>query len=70
MPPCRSIYTWQGEIQESSEVLLICKTRSELVEKLESRVLELHSYDTPEFVAFEASVVAPSYLKWINEVTL
>lgn len=33
----RSIYFWQGKIEDEQEVLMIVKTKSELFEELEKR---------------------------------
>lgn len=69
IPPCVSVYSWEGAVQESSEHLLILKTQKKLIARVETRVMELHSYDTPEFVALEAQHVAPQYKKWIKSVS-
>ncbi|MCB0334615.1 MAG: divalent cation tolerance protein CutA, partial [Bdellovibrionales bacterium] len=45
------------------------KTQKKLIARVETRVMELHSYDTPEFVALEAQHVAPQYKKWIKSVS-
>ena len=49
----RSLYWWDGEVQDDPEVVVILKSRTELMEALTSRVKELHSYDVPlcRFVA-------------------
>src|SRR5262249_24878019 len=38
VPGVRSIYRWQGEIQDDAEVLLIVKTRASLLDALAARV--------------------------------
>lgn len=65
----RSIYSWQGKIEDDSEVLLIVKTRKELFESLSEKVKELHSYSVPEIIALPIISGSEDYLKWINEVT-
>ena len=61
----RSIFSWQGKIEDTSEALLLLKTRTELFEELKKRVLELHSYEVPEVVALKISAGHQPYLDWI-----
>lgn len=64
----RSVYRWQGEIAEDTEVLLLIKTRRELFPTLSQRIRELHSYDTPEIVLLEAEA-EQVYGRWLAEAT-
>ncbi len=65
----QSIYWWKGEVREDAELLLIMKTRSELVEAVQKRVKELHSYEVPEIIAMPIAQGLPAYLSWIVEST-
>lgn len=65
----RSIYSWQGKIEDDSEVLMIAKTRRKLFSDLESRVKELHSYDVPEIIAVPIVSGSGDYLKWLKDST-
>jgi periplasmic divalent cation tolerance protein len=65
----RSIYRWQGAIEEAAEVLLVLKTTAARQAELEAAVCALHPYDVPEFVALTASHVAPAYLRWLQAET-
>ena len=67
--PCRSIYRWQGDIEQEDEYILLCKTKRDLYEKLQSRVIEIHSYDVPAIVAFDISRGESDYLRWIAAQT-
>lgn len=64
-----SVYRWQDEVQEDGEVVVIAKTRRELVPRLTERVLELHSYDCPCVVALPITGGNPAFLAWIAEET-
>ena len=66
----RSIYLWQGKIEDDTEVLMIVKTRKELFEQLSSRVKELHSYDVPEIIALPIITGSEDYLKWLRDSTI
>ncbi len=63
--PAASIYRWEGKVARDEEVLLFIKTTAAGVAPLQARVLELHPYDTPEFLAFEVRAGAPDYLAWV-----
>ena len=65
----RSVYWWQGAVQEDSEVVLISKTRRELVERLTGRVRELHSYAVPCVVELPIARGNPDYLRWLVDET-
>ena len=65
----RSIYRWQGKIEDGSEVLMIVKTKKKLFKDLLFKVKELHSYDVPEVIALPIVDGSEEYLKWLKEVT-
>jgi periplasmic divalent cation tolerance protein len=61
-----SHYWWDGKITSETEALLVIKTRSDVVDRLKARVLELHPYTVPEFIVLDASNVAEAYAAWID----
>ena len=66
----RSLYRWEGEVQDDAEAVLIVKTRSDLVEALTKRVIEIHPYDVPCIVAWPIEGGNPDYLNWLQAETL
>lgn len=66
IPGATSIYSWEGKIEESSEVVLVIKSRAELYQKLEKRISDLHSYEVPEIVMLNAEDVEEKYLNWLD----
>jgi periplasmic divalent cation tolerance protein len=64
----RSIYSWQGKIEDEKEVLMIVKTQKTLFDTLMKKVKELHSYTVPEIIALPIIAGSEDYLKWLNEV--
>jgi periplasmic divalent cation tolerance protein len=68
--PVRSVYRWQGRIEQNDEELLIIKTKRELFERLKRRVQELHSYSVPEIIALPILEGSEPYLKWLKEQLL
>lgn len=65
----RSIYRWEGKLEDEAEALLVLKTRAELFEALKERVLQLHSYEVPEVIALPVVAGHKPYLDWIDENT-
>ena len=65
----RSVYHWEGEIQEESEIVLIAKTRRDRVPALTDRVTEIHSYDCPCVVTIPIDGGNPDFLDWIDAET-
>ena len=66
LPPVHSIYRWQGKIESSAETLLLLKTATEQLAALESRLQELHSYQTPEFLVLAVEAGSHPYLAWLE----
>ena len=67
VPNIESIYRWKGEIESSSEHLLVIKTTEKAFASLRDAIAGLHSYDVPECVAFTVTDGSAAYLKWIEE---
>ncbi|HKB77486.1 MAG TPA: divalent-cation tolerance protein CutA [Myxococcales bacterium] len=65
LPAIRSIYRWQGKLQDENEVLLLLKTRAEHLERLKLRILELHPYEVPEVLAVPVEAGYQPYLEWL-----
>jgi len=64
-----SIYRWEGEINEDSEVVLIAKTSADKFEALTERVKELHTYTCPCVVSIPIVGGNKEYLDWLDENT-
>lgn len=62
----RSVYRWQNQIQNDSEVLLLIKSPVSRFSALRDRLQELHPYELPEIVSVPISDGLPEYLAWIN----
>jgi len=67
VPGVDSTYWWKGKVERASEALLLMKTSSEKLDRLISRVKELHSYEVPEVLALPIERGSPEYLKWLKE---
>src|SRR5262249_60093966 len=67
VPGLRSIYTWQGRIEDTRELLLLVKTRGDRVGALEARIRALHPYTVPSVVALPVIAGSAPYLEWVFE---
>jgi periplasmic divalent cation tolerance protein len=66
LPEMESVYRWEDKIERQREVLLIAKTVGSRFSELESEVRALHSYETPEIVAFPVTAGSRPYLDWLS----
>jgi periplasmic divalent cation tolerance protein len=69
LPGMLSIYQWQGQIETSEEVVILVKTRRELIEDVQAYVLQTHPYDCPCIVALPVVAGNPAFLDWIAQST-
>lgn len=65
--PVRSVYSWAGTIEHDEEVPLTLKTTRGAFDALETRLLELHSYDVPEVLAVEVVEGHAGYMTWVRQ---
>jgi len=65
----RSIYRWQGRLEDESEVMLILKTRADRVDALAERLRALHPYEVPELLVLPVESGLPAYLDWVRGAT-
>jgi periplasmic divalent cation tolerance protein len=68
LPGARSIYLWQGAIEEAAEAVVLLKTTADRCPALRERLLALHPYETPECLTVNPDEVAPAYAAWIHRV--
>jgi periplasmic divalent cation tolerance protein len=66
VPRIESHYRWKGKIERSSEVLMILKTTTKCLAKLEKLIIAGHPYDTPEFVVVDLRGGNRRYLDWLS----
>lgn len=66
MHPIRSMYWWEGKIQDEKEIVIIAKTLEKNYGKIKEEVAKIHSYDVPCILKIDAEA-NESYDKWVNE---
>ena len=69
VPGLTSIYKWDGEIQQGTELLLMIKTRDDLLNQAMERIAELHPYELPEIISVPIDNGLQAYLDWIDNST-
>ena len=67
LPNVSSTYRWSGELERARENLLLIKTSNKKLNRLISRIKELHSYEMPEVLVVPIERGTPEYLKWLEE---
>lgn len=63
--PVRSIYRWQGAIEESRETRVALHTRASLVPAVIERTRAEHPYAVPCVLALPIVDVNPDYSAWV-----
>jgi periplasmic divalent cation tolerance protein len=65
----RSIYRWEGAVQDEPEARVALHTRTALVPELVERVKTLHSYEVPCVIALPVVGGNPDYIDWVLHET-
>ena len=63
----KSVYRWEGKVQEAGEILLLVKTARARLDEVKAAIKELHPYELPELVALEPADVDETFAQWIAE---
>jgi periplasmic divalent cation tolerance protein len=70
-PEIRSLYWWEGELQDDAESILILKTDATHEAALREHILEAHPYDVPCVASIALDGLNPDYEDWLrNSLTL
>ena len=67
VPTVESVYRWREKIETANETLLLIKTTADSFAALSKKILELHSYETPEIIALPIVAGLEKYLRWLGE---
>lgn len=65
LPGLRSLYSWQGKVNDDAEALCVIKTRAALYPALRARIEALHPYEVPEIIGITPAAGNAAYLGWI-----
>lgn len=66
LPVMKSIFRWQGSVQEAAEAVMIVKTRRGLAEAVTSTIRSAHSYKNPAILVLPIAGGSEDFLRWIQ----
>ncbi|MEM9529590.1 MAG: divalent-cation tolerance protein CutA [Pseudomonadota bacterium] len=70
LPGVRSIYRWEGQLEQAEETLMVIKTTTFCWEQLAGWLAQHHPYDVPELISVDLTNGLPDYLQWIDQQTM
>lgn len=65
----RSIYRWQGDVQDDTEVAILFKTRAGMAVKCMKKIEELHPYENPCIEVWPVAKAIDAFEHWIIDET-
>lgn len=68
IPTIKSVYIWEENIEEQTEILLLIKTTKSALEECRKWLEENHSYSTPEILILSPENANKLYVNWANSV--
>jgi len=66
VPQVRSLFIWDGTLQDVAEVLAVAKTTVASLESVVHRVKSLHTYTVPEVIGIPILGGSDAYLDWVK----
>jgi periplasmic divalent cation tolerance protein len=66
LPRIRSIYRWEGKVEDATEWMLLIKTSRDRYDALSTVLEAAHSYELPEVLALPIVTGSPNYLAWLD----
>jgi periplasmic divalent cation tolerance protein len=70
MPTEKSIYRWQGKVEEDKEYLLLIKTKEKLFKRVEIHIKANHPHKVPEIIGHKIDKAEQFYKTWIERSTI
>jgi len=68
IPGVKSIYEWEGKIEEDAELILMIKSKCSLTDELTKYVKSKHPYDCCEVITTSITGGNSDYLNWIGKI--
>lgn len=68
IPHMISIYRWQNEFHNSEEVILLAKTKKDLVRDTIAEIKRLHSSDTPAIFELTVGEVERKFGEFVSQL--
>lgn len=67
--PVRSLYRWEGKLEDEPEAVAICKTRRSSVKRAIAEAKKVHAYEVPCVVSYAMGDALTEYAAWIDAET-
>lgn len=64
-----SVYFWENKIENDQEILMIMKSRTDLLREIVDEVKKNHPYKVPEIIATPIIGGNPDYIQWVIGAT-
>lgn len=64
--PIESAYFWKGKLCKESEWRILMKFAPKQAQQLETRLMELHPYENPQWTNWEAAA-SDGFGKWVRD---
>jgi periplasmic divalent cation tolerance protein len=69
IPAVRSLYWWEGAIQDDAEVVMLMECPTEGVGRAIAELERAHPYQVPKILSIAPESVNAPYLGWLRAVT-
>ena len=66
VPGLRSVFRWEGAVQDEPEVLILFKTTAASYSGLADLVTREHPYEVPELIAVALAAGLEPYVAWVR----
>jgi len=65
--PIKSMYRWEGKVNDGKEIVLLLKTLEEKFEEIKKEIKKIHSYDNPCIIQLDVKQANEEFLEWIKK---
>ena len=69
LAPCRSVYSWNGTVENAEEHPMLIKTTRSRYGALETAIRTGHPYELPEIIAVPVAAGFTAYFDWVAAET-
>jgi periplasmic divalent cation tolerance protein len=61
----RSIYIWNGKLEDQQEFIALFKSTKNSSKKLKTAISSMHPYEVPEIMELKVNDVSKPYMTWL-----
>jgi periplasmic divalent cation tolerance protein len=65
----RSIYAWDGKLEDQQEFIALFKSTEKSAKRLKAEIAKLHPYEVPEIIELRIKDISEPYLSWLVKST-